>query len=98
MMLNLVLPRFLLRRRTYSSLILTGLFFSCIGDACLWPGLMAGVVYEKLFLSGVFAFAVAHVCYISAFKVGPFAPKLMMLLGLILSTSEFFSLKTKSHE
>jgi uncharacterized membrane protein YhhN len=71
------------RRWTYSSLILSGLFFSCIGDACL--------VYDESFLSGLVAFAVAQVCYISAFKMGPFAPKLMMLMGLIHSTSKFFA-------
>ncbi|XP_012286518.1 lysoplasmalogenase-like protein TMEM86A [Orussus abietinus] len=58
----------------FSRRILTGLVFSCIGDALLvWPG---------LFLPGMGMFALAQVMYISAFGFSPLNPS----LGAVLYT------------
>ncbi|CAG0919346.1 unnamed protein product, partial [Notodromas monacha] len=70
------------QRWTYSSLILAGQFASCIGDACL--------VYDESYLSGIASFAVAQVCYISAFKIRPFAPLLMLLMSAVHLTTFYF--------
>lgn len=50
-------------RYTYSRRILIGLIFSCIGDGLL--------VWNELFLHGMFAFGIGHLFFISAFGFKP---------------------------
>lgn len=51
----------------YSRRILTGLIFSCLGDACL-------IFYENYFIHGMGCFGVAHIMYTWAFGFHPFNP------------------------
>ncbi|XP_064480680.1 lysoplasmalogenase TMEM86A-like isoform X2 [Ornithodoros turicata] len=54
------------KKHCYSRRILFGLCFSCLGDALLvWP---------SGFLAGMLSFGVAHLFYISAFKMDPLNP------------------------
>lgn len=60
-------------KHMYSRRILSGLIFSCIGDAFLvWP---------SCFLWGMISFAIAHIIYISAFGMHPWNP----IVGMVCS-------------
>lgn len=60
----------------YSRRILTGLIFSCIGDAFLvWP---------CCFLWGMISFAIAHILYISAFGMYPWNPVAGMVCSVLV--------------
>jgi len=58
---------------SYSRRIFLGLLFSMIGDACL-------VFSTDYFLLGVVSFAIAHICYFTAFGIKPFNFRLALAL------------------
>ena len=60
----------------YSRYILTGLIFSCLGDACL-------VWKESYFELGIGMFAVAQVCYSFAFGWRPFNPYALTVVSAL---------------
>lgn len=61
---------------SYSRKIVTGLIFSCIGDALLvWQN-------EGYFLYGLACFSIAQVFYISAFGFRPFNPAVALLSSI----------------
>ncbi|XP_055851545.1 LOW QUALITY PROTEIN: lysoplasmalogenase-like protein TMEM86A [Episyrphus balteatus] len=68
----------------YSQMVLSGLFFSCIGDALL---------NCDLFPHGMAVFGIAQVFYISAFEMTPLKISIGIPLYCIAAGSEFFFVK-----
>lgn len=59
----------------YRGIILLGLFFSLVGDVCL-------MLPADLFLPGLVAFLLAHLCYIAAFAHGSDARMRLLCIAL----------------
>ena len=68
---------------SYNRKILTGLCFSCVGDALLvWQ-----IAYEELFLLGMAMFAIAMCLYISALGFSPFGVNQLLCCVFVMSAA-----------